>query len=186
MNEWLSQYGYLAVFAGCLLEGETVLVLAGLAVHQGYLSFGTVVAAAFLGGTLGDQCFFLLGKWYGTPLLTRFPSLAARTEPVHELIRRHQAAIIVAVRFMYGLRIAGPVAIGMSAVPVWRFALLNPVGAALWACIITAGGYFFGQTMQWLLKDLGHYEELAAAAVVLVVAALALLRRMRRRRKQRR
>jgi membrane protein DedA with SNARE-associated domain len=29
-------YGYLAVFIGCLLEGETILVLAGFAAHQGH------------------------------------------------------------------------------------------------------------------------------------------------------
>ena len=29
----LADYGYLAVFIGCLLEGETILVLAGFASH---------------------------------------------------------------------------------------------------------------------------------------------------------
>ena len=32
-TQLLSQYGYLAVFIGCLLEGETVLILAGLVSH---------------------------------------------------------------------------------------------------------------------------------------------------------
>jgi membrane protein DedA with SNARE-associated domain len=31
----ISQYGYFALFAGALLEGETVLILAGFAAHQG-------------------------------------------------------------------------------------------------------------------------------------------------------
>ena len=55
----LTDYGYLAVFAGSLLEGETILVLAGFAAHQGYLSLELTVAIAFVGGTLGDQVFLL-------------------------------------------------------------------------------------------------------------------------------
>lgn len=41
------------------------------------------------------------------------------------------AAFIVFNRFMYGLRLVGPVAIGMSAVTWPRFAILNAIGAAL-------------------------------------------------------
>ena len=32
----VTQYGYAAVAVGCLLEGETVLLLAGFAAHRGY------------------------------------------------------------------------------------------------------------------------------------------------------
>jgi hypothetical protein len=34
----LADYGYWAVFIGGLREGETILVLAGFAAHQGHLS----------------------------------------------------------------------------------------------------------------------------------------------------
>ena len=62
LTELVAQYGYLAVFAGAFLEGETVLILAGFAAHQGYLSFFWVVALAMCAGTLGDQTCFFLGR----------------------------------------------------------------------------------------------------------------------------
>jgi membrane protein DedA with SNARE-associated domain len=40
-------------------EGETILILAGLAAHQGYLSLPEVIAAACLGSFCGEQLFFL-------------------------------------------------------------------------------------------------------------------------------
>jgi hypothetical protein len=40
----LSDHGYFAVLAGSLLEGETVLILAGFAAHQGCRSLAWVVA----------------------------------------------------------------------------------------------------------------------------------------------
>jgi len=66
LPQLLSQYGYLAVFVGALLEGESILLLAGYAANGGYLSFWIVVAIAFFGATLGDQMFFFLGRRYGT------------------------------------------------------------------------------------------------------------------------
>ena len=78
----LADYGYLAVFVGSLLEGETVLVLAGFAAHQGYLSLPLVLAVAFVGGTLGDQIFFWLGRAWGQSLLDRIPHSEHRVRRV--------------------------------------------------------------------------------------------------------
>ena len=61
----ISQYGLIAVLAGSLLEGETVLLLAGYAAHRGYLDFTTVVAVAMLGAVIGDQAWFVLGRRQG-------------------------------------------------------------------------------------------------------------------------
>ena len=40
---------------------------------------------------------------------------------------------ILAFRFIFGLRIASPIALGVSQVPTWRFTLLNIAGAEVWA-----------------------------------------------------
>lgn len=44
MSALVAQYGLFAVFAGTLLEGETVLAQAGYAAHRGYLDFATLWA----------------------------------------------------------------------------------------------------------------------------------------------
>ncbi|MBF0152257.1 MAG: DedA family protein [Magnetococcales bacterium] len=176
LNELLSQYGYLAVLVGSLLEGETILVLAGFAAFQGYLSYPLVVITAFCGGTIGDQFYFYLGRFYGTPLLARFPRLAAHAGPVNRLIVRYNTALIVGVRFMYGIRIAGPIIIGMSDVNARRFLFLNILGAAIWAVIVPAVGYLFGPTLHWLLADIPRYEETALVLIVAIAIAVGLAR----------
>jgi hypothetical protein len=55
VNSLLVNYGYWAVFIGCLLEGETILILGGLAAHQSSLRLVHVIVIATLGGMLGDQ-----------------------------------------------------------------------------------------------------------------------------------
>jgi membrane protein DedA with SNARE-associated domain len=172
----LSEYGYLAVFAGSLLEGETVLVLAGFAAHQGYLSLTWVMLIAFIGGTLGDQIFFFVGRHWGHALLRRLPSMRRNAQRIDHLLLRHHAGLIVGVRFMYGVRIVGPIVIGMSHVPARRFLLFNMIGAALWAGSIAGAGYLFGETLQRVLADLDQYEWVAAMVIVAVAVAVGIAR----------
>jgi membrane protein DedA with SNARE-associated domain len=179
LTDLLSQYGYFALFAGCLLEGETLLLLAGLAAHGGYLSLPIVIGVAFVGGTLGDQVGFFIGRRYGDSLLERWPSLNTPAARVRRLIDRHSALLIVGVRFMYGLRLVGPVVIGMSDVPVWRFVVFNLIGAAIWAVAVSSAGYFFGHAIEWLIVDLERLEKAALVCAVVVVAALLILRQRR-------
>ncbi|MCW3482008.1 DedA family protein [Neisseriaceae bacterium JH1-16] len=180
LTQLVAEYGYLAVFVGAILEGETILILAGFAAHQGYLSFPLVVAIAMCGGTLGDQTFFFLGRRFGTALLRRFPQWQPGAQRVNRWLLNYHAGVIVGVRFMYGLRVVGPITIGMSEVPAWRFVLFNLIGAAIWAPLIAGAGFIFGQTLQWLFADIKRYEEAALLLIVGVALVLGLLRRLRR------
>jgi membrane protein DedA with SNARE-associated domain len=184
LTELLSQYGYLAVFVGSMLEGETILILAGFAAYQGYLSFPIVVMLAFCGGTMGDQIYFFLGRYYGSSLLSRFPSLSVRAQPVNKLIQRYHASLIVGVRFMYGLRIVGPITIGMSDVATWRFALFNILGASVWAALIGGAGYLFGPSLQWMLNNIIQYEKIPILLFVVAAVVFGSVRWLRLRRQQ--
>ena len=176
-DQLLADYGYLAVFAGSLLEGETILVLAGFAAHQGYLSLQVVLAIAFAGGTLGDQIFYWLGRTWGQALLDRLPRSEDRVAQVKKLLERHDAPLIVGIRFMYGLRIIGPIAIGTTDVSPWRFAGFNMLGAAIWAPLVAGAGYLFGDALGLLDVDVKHFESVVLALIVGVAVAFSLLRR---------
>jgi len=154
----ISTYGYWAVAAGCLVEGETILALAGFAAHRGYLQLPVVIAVAALTSFAGDQFFFQLGRRHGNAVLRRWPRLSARATDLLTRLERHDALVIVGVRFAYGLRIAGPVLLGTSGVPTWRFVLFNAIGALLWAATVALLGWAFGQVFEALLGDLRRIE----------------------------
>lgn len=44
LNHLLATYGYWAVFIGCVMEGETILILGGMAAHQHLLKLLPVIA----------------------------------------------------------------------------------------------------------------------------------------------
>lgn len=58
MEQLLNDYGYLALFIGTFLEGETILVLAGIAAAHDFLDLKTVIIVAFIGSYCGDQLWY--------------------------------------------------------------------------------------------------------------------------------
>lgn len=180
LTHFIATYGYLAVFVGTLLEGETILLAAGFAAHRGLLDWQWVLVTAIAGGTLGDLCAFLLGRWKGAELIARFPFLARNLPRMQALMARYHAPFILAVRFLYGLRIAGPLILGAGDLPLLRFAFLNFVGAILWASLIVGAGYVFGVTIQAFLADLKRMEELIFIGIFATGALLWLWHRIHR------
>ena len=101
------------------------------------------------------------------------------------LLERHNTPVILSVRFLYGLRIAGPLAIGMSGVGWLRFFVLNLIGAVVWACAIAALGYGTGHALASMLGAIDA-DEIWTIGVLLVAAALiGLIARFRAARRRR-
>ena len=61
MEQAVHHFGLIAVFAGCVAEGETAALLAGFLAHQGIFHPGAAWLAVFLGAFLGDAGFFFAG-----------------------------------------------------------------------------------------------------------------------------
>jgi membrane protein DedA with SNARE-associated domain len=164
----IENYGYVAILAGTFLEGETILVLAGLASHQGYLVLAWVILAAFLGSLCGDQLFFYLGRKHSQAVLSRRPAWKQKAEKVHKLMNRFQTPMILSFRFLYGLRTVTPFVIGMSPVSAKKFVVLNAAGALVWAVAIGSGGYLFGHALEVFIGKIKSYEIYIMGSVAII------------------
>jgi membrane protein DedA with SNARE-associated domain len=177
----IQTHGYWALALGCLLEGEAVLALAGFAAHRGYLQLHWVMAIAALAGFAGDQCFFWLGRRHASTALRFFPKLQRQSGRLQQLVEMHPVKLIIGMRFAYGLRIAAPILVGNSAIAAGRFALLNAVGAIVWAFVFATLGWSFGQMVESVLGDIRYLEGWLSLALVSSVLGYALWRRWRNR-----
>ena len=183
LQSMIENYGYAAILIGTFLEGETILVLAGMAVHQGYLVLTWVIVAAFLGSLCGDQLFFYLGRKHSQAVLSRRPAWKEKAEKVHKMMNRFETPMILSFRFLYGLRTVAPFVIGMSPVSVKKFILLNAAGALVWAAAIASGGYLFGQTLEIIIGKFKSYEIYVMGSVAIVGLLIWTLHFWRRRRR---
>jgi membrane protein DedA with SNARE-associated domain len=179
----IREFGYLAVFIGTFLEGETILVVAGFVAYEAYLQLPLVVLAAFLGSLFGDQLYFFIGRYKGRSLLKKYPTWESRVSRFRKLMDRHGTWFILIFRFLYGLRTVAPFAIGLSNVTLKKFIVLNVISAAIWAATLGVLGYFFGQVMEAVLHDIKKYELIIMAGLFIVAAVIFLIRHIRNRRR---
>ncbi|MEC9368499.1 MAG: DedA family protein [Pseudomonadota bacterium] len=174
LQQLLADYGLLAVFIGTFFEGETVVALAGFAAHQGLLGFLPVAGSAFLGSFLGDQLWFYLGRHHADYAIVRRVTGKPSIAYALKLIDRHAYLFILSFRFLYGLRVVSPVAVGLSTVPARVYLVLNFIAAAIWAVAITSAGYVFGAAVETFFGELKAAEHKLLAALG-VAAGMALL-----------
>ena len=181
IEQLIESFGYLALFVGTFLEGETVLVLAGFAAQRGHLALPWVMVVAFAGSLLGDQLFFLLGRWKGKAFLDRRVSWRPRVEQANRLLERHHTWILLGFRFLYGLRSVIPFVIGTTRIRTGRFIVLNVIGGIVWAVVVGWLGYLFGQAMAKVLMTYDllaglnlNYSSLSAVTTTLIIMGTVL------------
>jgi membrane protein DedA with SNARE-associated domain len=175
LESFLTTYGYPVLIVGAFFEGETVMVLAGVAAHMGYLSLDWVIICGFGGTLFGDQLYFYLGRYHGKATLKKHPRWQTSSKRVFELLHRHQNLLILSFRFLYGIRTVTPFVIGMSEVSYLRFTILNVTGAAIWAIGIALAGYYFGHAVEAVLGDIKKYEVEVMAAIIAVAAVIWII-----------
>jgi membrane protein DedA with SNARE-associated domain len=139
-----SVLGYAAILVGCIVEGETVLITAGLAAQGGYLSLPLVVLFAWIGAVSGDHFFFMLGRWKGRSAMRLRPSWNDGIEKTLRLVDRHGRLLIFGCRFLCGFRAAGPFAIGTARVRIGRFSSLNVFSGLVWSALFALTSYYSG------------------------------------------
>ena len=182
LPQLIQEYGYAAVGVGAFLEGETVLILAAVGAHLGYLKLPVVILVASIGAFIGDNAYFFAGRFYGPRLMLRFPALAKAVPRVDRFVGRWHALAVIVLRFTYGLRIAGPIVLGAGRMRTLTFVWANAVGAALWATLLGAIGWGFGRAATQLLGDIARAEHIAIGVVVAVVLLVTVVHFATRRR----
>lgn len=185
LQQFIDDYGYIAVFLGTLFEGETILLLGGLAAQFGYLELPWVIAVAFVGSLSGDQFWFFVGRRHGNTLLARFPTWHQRVEKVHGVLRRYETPVLLGFRFFYGFRNLTPFVVGMGRISASKFVLLNAIGAVIWSITIACAGYLFGQAVELVLGDIKRYQIWTIVFVLITGLVIWLVHIVRGKRRAR-
>jgi membrane protein DedA with SNARE-associated domain len=165
----LTAIGYPALFLGAFLEGETVLLIAGFLVHQGYFDPLTTWLIAMLGGTAGDQLFFYLGRAHADKVISKLPphlrwplGLATR------LVANNPTFVLIMMRFLVGMRMLLPILCGAAGIRVRRFVAFNMATAAAWAAFFLVLGYLFGEAAKPFLKRVQAAELILVLLLILI------------------
>lgn len=158
--------------------GDTAMITAGILAANGGLSIYLVILAGAVGGMLGDNLFYLLGRRFGPGLAQRVLH-GDRGQELYGSARRQLsvrgATIIIIGRFIPAGRTVSTFACGTTRFPYGRFLVADSVAALAWATYTALLGFIGGQQFRdalWQPLLIG-----LAVAFVLGTGAEALRRK---------
>jgi len=180
IEHFLANYGYLVLFLGVALEGETFLLTAAYLASRGFFHLEPVMLVALAANSIADQVYYALARWKGRPWLDARFGQHPRYQWLIGRIERRASFLLLVSRYAFGLRIAIPAACGVVGMPPARFTVVNVLAGAIWVVPTALLGYWFGHSMGMLTAEMRRYEAALGLALLSAVLAWLLWRTFRR------
>lgn len=174
--------------------GDLLVLLGAWFAVQGELSWPATFLSVTAGAVVGAGLDWRIGKWLGSKLehsvevRSFFGGRLTRESLIRfeERYRRHGPLLLMANRFLPGLRAFIFVAAGAARVPLWKVLLFGGISAALWAAALLAAGVLLAHNLDELLGLVARYTRAVTLAVVALVLAYVAWAAIKARRGRRR
>ncbi|MEK7115683.1 MAG: DedA family protein [Patescibacteria group bacterium] len=140
---------YVALFFAMVVEGETLLIVAGVLSHIGALNYFYVILVAFLGVMVGDVLWYSLGLLLRHKNLPKFvETLVVMAERVVDKLLPHfktkPVISLILAKFIYGTNHATLILSGLMKMDFRIFIKAELLASVIWVPIFASLGYFFG------------------------------------------
>lgn len=153
----MKEHGYIILFAWSILEGEMGLIMGGLLCHTGDMWLPLAIFVAGLGGFVGDQIYFYIGRYNKDYVHKKFRGQRRKFALAHLLLKKYGWPIIFVQRYMYGMRTIIPISIGLTRYNAKMFAFINIISAWCWAAITIIPVWYFGKEILKVLEVAKEY-----------------------------
>jgi len=165
----VAHYGLLIVFFGVIFEGTAMILITGFLCYLGVLPIKEALIVATIGAVIGDQLWYLGGKFYADKLLNKFPKLKEQSKKALNLIAKKADIIAVTARFIYSGGIIFPLMLGASNYPHKKYLILDLIGDTIWASIGITLGYFLGNRIENAFGKIERVEQLIFIVIVIII-----------------
>jgi membrane protein DedA with SNARE-associated domain len=183
-TDLISNFGLLAVFATAAVEGDAAVVTAGVLVQRGLLPLWPVIFIGAFGGWCSDQLIYHLARRYRDHPRTIRGVEAARKWRFFNMFVAYPMVLALAIRFMPGVRTAGPVALATATdITPLRYGVLTAIAGFIWALILVFVGKQAGHLIGRLFENINvpEWVEIAIPVAIVVVLTGFAIRKWRRR-----
>jgi membrane protein DedA with SNARE-associated domain len=178
MQNLIIQFGYIALFLGSFLEGESFLIAAAFLAKRGYLRLDLVILIALAGAYLGDVVLYYLGRKRGVGILWKFPQARRYYPKAKKLFNRFGIWAIFITRYLYGLRFASAAFLGLVKMKKREFLPFAFLSCSLWAVLMGGFGYVFGASLEALIGHIKHYEKIIVVLIIVIGFSIWGIRRI--------
>lgn len=174
---------YLIVFFSIFIEGEIVLLLAGVLSHRGYLDIFDVMTIAFAAAILHDLLYWSIGKKLAETNRKKF--LFVNLEKSVNFLSRLKVSnglYIFISKFAWSLNRIVLVASGFLKVSVKELLRYSIPACLIWSVSLISIGHIFAYKTGLLKKDLKTAGLFLAGFVMAIIILENLLRKIIERR----
>jgi membrane protein DedA with SNARE-associated domain len=175
LNRLIEHYGTLGIFLVTTIEGEFGPLIGGSLAKLGKLDIFTLLFACWAGATLSTTTFFLIGRSQREGRLVHKVTDKRAFTLALKWIDRHPRLFCFGYRFVYGMRIVGPVTISLSHVRWQTFVIINTLASLLWAVAALAVGWFIGAGAAGIVADYFTDRSYVVASVVSLVLLIGII-----------
>ncbi|HEX9289532.1 MAG TPA: VTT domain-containing protein [Anaeromyxobacteraceae bacterium] len=166
--------------------GDTIVLLGAWYVVQGELSWPAAFTAVTAGAVAGAWVDWRVGSALALAVegrgALRGPLDSARLARFEAAYRRWGGLLLVANRFLPGIRAFLFVAAGATRIPLRKVLLLGGISAAAWNAVLLGTGALVARNATELAELLARYTHVVWMAMGLAAAVLAARALARRRR----
>ncbi len=138
------------------LPGDSLLFVVGAMCGIGLMSFPLACAVLIVAAILGDQCNYMIGRYFGPKVFqwenSRWFNKRA-FDKAHNFYETYGGITIILARFMPFVRTFAPFVAGVADMNRTKFTGYNVAGAFIWVLGIVTAGYFFGN-LPWVKANL--------------------------------
>lgn len=184
---WLSElWLYVTLGASSMLAEEAAPLIGGFAAHEGRLALVPVVVAIGVGTWVLTVLLYFVGRSRDRWVRKQFPRFRGFLLRAFKVVRRHPWRASLLVRWVFGLRLALPIACGAARVPVPLFLAASALSCFAWTAVFVGLGWVFGETAQRVLRRVARYDEWVIGVIAVATAIGWYISRKRRRPLERR
>ncbi|OHD83522.1 MAG: hypothetical protein A2Y52_01025, partial [Sulfuricurvum sp. RIFCSPLOWO2_02_43_6] len=143
--------------------------------HTGDMILPIAIIVGALGGFVGDQIYFYIGRFNKSYIHNKLRSQRRKFAIAHLLLKKYGWPLIFVQRYMYGMRTVIPMAIGLTKYSGRQFAIINFVSAVFWASLTIIPAYYFGEELLKLLAWIKGHWYFAIPFALSIFGSIALV-----------
>jgi len=173
LSQLIEEYGIYAVFVLCTVEGDITLLISGAMAHGNFFgsySFWRVFLAGTLGGIVGDNVAYFIGRMFRTTIKDyRFYEMARPR--IERLIEKFGNFALIISKYIYGIRAAMCLFYGIGRMRYLRFLVLDAISCFVWSFVLASIGYFFSGAITSIIGD---FKQIGIALFFVVLVGIII------------
>lgn len=175
LTSLVSQYGLWIVFFGMMTEGTIMIIVSGVLCYLGMLSLVQTIPVAIVGAFIGDQFWYMIGRFYNRNILDKFPSFKQKIKKLEHSVKKRGVWLAFSGRFIYCGAILFPVTLGTYGYLYKKFTLFNTLGIIVWSVSGILLGYLLGTGAEQVFGKIEKIEHFIGL-VFLIILSVCLIK----------